>query len=362
MKNRNWILNRILSQGSFSIRKTIIDFKELPCTPYLDSDSFAFGNAGILYGLDKLSLLDKYNRELIRNKTKVTLKNSSSPISITRGELGILYSYFLMNPMDLKEIMNIKKLLLDNKNTSNYSLFNGLSGMGIVALNIYNMTNDPFFRDISVNFAYQIINKEIIISQYYGLGYGNTGIALFLLKMIKAHLIPKHYLKKAKYYLIYDYKNGLIKNKGQIRGVKYNRNINIPYIYLPYGSAGLIKVMIEYLRIDSSDKNIVRMISVLVKSLDIKATLYTGYYFGVSGIISMLEDVKTQNICLKETTRIQNTLINYLIYSQTNINDLIIFPADQNFNAAIDYGSGELGILLVIQKLLHYSEFDPLFI
>ncbi|MBW7988292.1 hypothetical protein [Lactobacillus helveticus] len=71
-----------------------------------------------------------------------------------------------------------------------------------------------------------------------------------------------------------------------------------------------------------------------------------------------LDSIKINN---KNVLVTLDTLLESLLSTRICKNDKVLFPADQNLFTAIDYGSGELGILLTINKLVTKREFDPLF-
>ncbi|WP_251717887.1 hypothetical protein [Lactobacillus agrestimuris] len=109
------------------------------------------------------------------------------------------------------------------------------------------------------------------------------------------------------------------------------------------------------------DKALFNELSYLYNSLNIKSTLQAGYLLGTAGIISSLLDLNFTSI--DDTISVTlNTLTESLLSTRIYKNDEIFFPADQNLFTAIDYGSGELGVLLTINKIIKKCEFDPLFL
>ena len=54
-------------------------------------------------------------------------------------------------------------------------------------------------------------------------------------------------------------------------------------------------------------------------------------------------------------------LIRSLLSTGFKMKNQIIFSGDQNFQEFIDYGSGSMGILLTLKKIIDNQEFDPIF-
>lgn len=334
-------------------------------TPYFENNyNFAYGFSGIIYGLDVLNmkipnkLVDYCYKDFI-NKGDIT-----SPCSLTRGKLAALVSIYHCVPnkkLEIKigKLLNIELINSLNKKINNFSLFNGLSGIGFLAVLMFKETNNFYFLSLAQTVYNQILKTKPILNNF-GLAYGNTGIALFLIHYAEVQR-TKNALKYAKFYILYDIKEGQIKNDiNRLRGITDKVGGNIPYIYIPYGSAGILKTINKYLSLEN-DKTLFNELPHLYNSLDIKSTLQSGYLLGTAGIISSLLNLVSVNIDNENISNTLNILLESLLSTRICEDDKIFFPADQNLFTAIDYGSGELGILLTINKIVTKQEFDPLF-
>ena len=100
----------------------------------------------------------------------------------------------------------------------------------------------------------------------------------------------------------------------------------------------------------------------LVNSLKVSSTLQSGYAFGTAGIISTLNDILKFDKTDPYQVRIYfEKLIRSLLSTGFKMKNQIIFSGDQNFKEFIDYGSGSMGILLTLKKIIDNQEFDPIF-
>lgn len=334
-------------------------------TPYFENNySFAYGFSGIVYGLDTLKmkipdrLLNKCYKDIL-NKGNIT-----SPYSLTRGKIPALMSINHYEPdkkLEIKigELLNVELMRSLSNETENFSLFNGLSGIGFLAIEMFKETHSTYFLSLAKMVYNQILKTKPILDNF-GLAYGNTGIALFLIHYAEIKK-TKNALKYAKFYILYDVKKGKIKNdSNRLRGIADKSGGSIPYIYIPYGTAGILKTIIKYLSL-KRDRDLFSELLYLYNSLDIKSTLQSGYLLGTAGVISSLLDLDSIKINNKNVLVTLDTLLESLLSTRICKNDKVLFPADQNLFTAIDYGSGELGILLTINKLVTKREFDPLF-
>ena len=335
-------------------------------TPYFSNNyNFLYGMTGILYGLEQL---EKNIPQYLIDSTLEQIEESENDVSISsvsKGKLGALitiYKFTLDKHLEYKirNLLNYEFSKLTLSKEKNYSLANGLAGVGFLSLIMFKLTKNDYYLSITDIVAKIILQHKIVLTKF-GLAYGNTGLALFL---IKYYIYNKQaiFLKCAKKYLLIDIQEGQLKNnKNKLRGIIKSAEENIPYIYLPYGTSGIIKTIIVYLK-QVEDYALKAELSFLVNSLKISSTLQSGYIFGTAGVISTLNDVlnfaENDPYCIKKYMK---RLIESLLSTGYRIKDQIIFPGDQNFREFIDYGSGLTGILLTFKKLIDSKEFDPIF-
>lgn len=345
----------------------IVKIKEVEkyITPYFDNKyNFAYGYSGIIYGLNELGM--KIPNSLIDQLYTAILCEDSitSPISLTRGSIAALITLYQYDSNDklknkIRELLNAELSKLLNRNNENYSLFNGISGIGFLALIMFENTRDNCFWTIAQIVYNQIVVKSPLMRSL-GLAYGNTGIALFLLHYGKYHKTNKVF-RFAKFYILYDIKVGQMHNdRNGFRGIRNIKNENIPYIYIPYGTAGIFKTIIKYLNL-KEDSGLIKELSHLYNSFNIQSTLQSGYLLGTSGIISCLLDYIPWSNFNRDVFKTLTILLKSLLSTKIQTNGKILFPADQNMFPAVDYGSGEMGVLLTLNKLITGKEYDPLF-
>lgn len=333
-------------------------------TPYFENNyNFAYGLSGIIYGSDVLKM--KIPNQLIDNCYRDIFYrgNITSPYSLTRGKIPALMSIYHYAPnkkleIEIGKLLNIGLTELLSKEVSDFSLFNGLSGLGILAILMFKETRNTYFLSLAQLVYNKLIKNKPVLNNF-GLAYGNTGIALFLIHYAEIQN-SKHALRHAKFCILYDVKKGqIINDSNRLRGIADKVGGGIPYIYIPYGTAGIIKTIIKYLSL-KKDRALFKELIYLYNSLNIKTTLQSGYLLGTAGLISSLLDLHSVNIDNNISSTLNN-LIESLLSTRICKNKKVYFPADQNLFTTIDYGSGEIGILLTINKIITNQEFDPLF-
>lgn len=335
-------------------------------TPYFSNNyNFLYGTAGVLYGLQELDnpipqeLID-FTLEEIKGKDDEVLLSS-----LSRGRLAALITIYdiTLDPSleyKIKNLLNYEFSKIIFSRNIRFSLANGLSEIGLLSLIMFKITQKEYYLSLPDVIVKTILEQKIVLSEF-GLAYGNTGLALFLLKYYR-YKGQKSLLNQAKKYLLIDIQKRQLRNgKNKLRGIKDNCESNIPYIYLAYGTAGILKTILLYLR-QSFDHVLIKELSFLVNSLKVSSTLQARYMLGTAGIISTLGDVL--NLGEDDPYHIRLYFEN-MIYSLLStgfiIRDQIIFPGDQNFKEFIDYGSGSIGILLTLKKFMDNKEFDPIF-
>ena len=335
-------------------------------TPYFSNTyNFLYGTAGVLYGLqqfDESIPQDLLDATLEKIKSK---DNEVLPSSLSRGKLApmiVIYRLTLDPNLENKisNLLNCEFSRIAFSKKISFSLDNGLSGIGILSLIMYEITQKEYYLSIPDIIVKIILQQKIILSTF-GLAYGNTGVAVFLIKYYK-YRKKISILKQSKKYILTDIQKGqLINGKNKLRGIRCNLKSNIPYIYIPYGTAGIIKTTLLYLG-EIDDLGLRKELNLLENSLKVSSTLQSGYAFGTAGIISTLNDILKFDKTDPYQVRIYfEKLIRSLLSTGFKMKNQIIFSGDQNFKEFIDYGSGSMGILLTLKKIIDNQEFDPIF-
>ncbi|RVU70251.1 hypothetical protein EJK17_08660 [Lactobacillus xujianguonis] len=180
-------VKEIFEIGLQSLRTSVKDQNiKSKLTHYFENDfSFAFGESGILYGLKILGI--EGNEQLL-NKTMVSIKkqgDNSSICSLSRGKLSALVTLYYCKSYPTLEyqIMGLMTKKLSDlliEEDMNFSLFNGITSIGFLAIYMYKLTKNMYFISVAKLVYDTLVKMQPCVSKY-GLAYGHTGIALFLI-------------------------------------------------------------------------------------------------------------------------------------------------------------------------------------
>ncbi|MCT2907586.1 hypothetical protein EFT87_02765 [Schleiferilactobacillus harbinensis] len=341
----------------------MIQQNELPLTPYINNNpaNFAYGLSGLVYGSHLLKIndaaLDKEFHNEVINAAKA---QNIAPFSLDRGQLGSLMTHYYVF-RDTWSQVKLNGLFNRFFQTNNHSLclFNGAAGIGQSALWLFGLTKDEQYRRVAKQALQEVLERPESLPRY-GLGYGNSGVALFLTHYAEIFDQPS-LLSTALTYWLTDYYQGTIASTRRVRGVAAGEHQRIPYIYIVHGTAGLIRTGLQILQ-NLPSQELDQAIQQLSQSLLVSSTINVGYLYGTGGLVSTLIELEKQ-YHQRKFKLAEATLLNSILSASIPAGNKMFLPSDANTNVGLDYGAGMIGDLLVMQKVVanRSGEFDPLF-
>lgn len=337
-------------------------WKYLKSTPYVGdaSDcSLIYGKLGTILllkkeikNLDITPLISKARNQIVELNSKKQLN-----LGLFFGLAGTaLFEFYADIPFG-KNYSLIKLIERLETEQQNNSLCNGYAG---IVYALQKMSSKKGYPDFTKKIEAILLKLQDDIGKTTdeGLEYGDLGTALVLLNQFSITKRNEYLVSVDK--IIENCKN-LYKNDKAFTGISYNlhkwKNIRSPY--LMNGSAGLIFILFKYISVTNNDKW--KLIDKFIDSLDLPFTYNYGVNNGTAGILLVIKLMLAYNGDIPK--RIYNKLIkldsyysNHLFYSFIDSRVKLGWPSDGQVFIADDLGSGNLGILLVLNMTEYRGE------
>lgn len=324
--------------------------------------SIGFGAVGVLYSLKKSGFELPYQGvEWVKEHLKEITIETYPPGLIT-GISGIALGLWEIGLKE--EAIDLLKLVQKHPlYFKHHSFYYGLAGIGIVNLHFYCYTHDEKYLDQSISIlnvlldlAYDSIDGLYWKDREYGinlgLAYGQSGVALFLLRLSQI-LLDEKILIHAKRALSYDLSKRE-KIESNVYSFKDNSNTYEPYIEV--GTAGIIKVLLRFGYPKTNDES--EILKYMVNDIYRKYSVFPGFSFGLAGFIDTFIDLyiyHKRKIYLEMLQRPLSGLLNFYLI---NNGEEILTPGDGLLRFSSDYVTGAAGILRVLKRILKQDGAD----
>ncbi len=331
--------------------------------------SLGFGAGGVLYALQKVDnyIPERWKRWFL-DRTERIDPTEFAP-GLLSGLAGIGWVLLELGEMEaaLKLIQYANDHpLLDN----DYTFYYGICGVGMTNLKFYLSTGDEKFLDLAVRLYQKLIGKAVedkgkmywrndfsSDTPFIGLGSGQSGVALFLLRLYQI-LGDKELLRKGESALQFDLAQGEYIERG-VMSFRHDQTLE-PYVEV--GSAGIAKVLLRYGWIDQ--------VRPILNDLYRKYSVLPGYLFGISGAIDTFIDAylfTKQTIYLSKLKRPLEGLRIVHLFEPKSMTNLI--PTDEIpdgmavsgeglLRISCDFGTGCAGVLRVLHRVIHMDDAD----
>lgn len=341
MKIQKQLLDKIHFNGNFLT------------TPYVKSKlSLINGIAGILLYLNFKNMLNTQDKKrwssyiLAKyNKTQISsgLFFGKMGLAITLAKMGIIFEK--NKPLqDLLYKLNVEKI-----NFLSPNLANGISGLLLGFYILSNIDGYPDFRTIRYNLIKSLVRHHNVKEN--GIEYGKLGILLCISFLNRKDEIFKKYCKENAFLDIKDSIDKLtkqnIKNNTFV-GIPENYEDKIIYPGLMVGGAGIILYYLFF------DYNKFKM-NTLLRLYDVPFLVNNGFSYGVAGfifpILLGLRFNKFKDKDLKTAKKYLTYWQKYMLNNFINRNNYYGWSSDQGLNIHDDFGSGNTGILMVLNML-----------
>jgi len=332
-----------------------------PADPFIHRTnplSLGFGASGVLYTLKKCGLeIPKQASDWLEQKLDKLVPADMSPGLLT-GAAGIAWSLselgFEDRALELMRIANDSPLL-----KAHHSYLYGMAGIGLANLHFYVRTSRPEYLSIANDRADALLRsvKENERGIYWendgllhlGYAYGQSGVALFLLRL--AELSGNQRFRSiGRRALEFDLLHAEEREPGILTFARAPEDpTSVPY--LEEGSAGIARVAIRYGLWDS------RLEKILL-DLHRKYAGFVGLLYGLGSFV----DVLTDAYLFSGETRFMDMAKRPI----RGIRDLYLLkypqgwatPGDNMFRISCDYGTGTAGILRTLHRFTHLDAAD----
>ncbi|HLU46282.1 MAG TPA: class III lanthionine synthetase LanKC [Natronosporangium sp.] len=322
--------------------------------------SLGFGASGVLWALERsgFSLRPEWREWLEKQVTDLDI--DEYPNGLMSGLAGIAWA------LDDLGLHAPARDLLDQANRrmsdiNDYTFYYGLAGLGMANLRFHlrerrqddleaakecaRILRDTVQRDGPHVYWLNEFAKDGPLT---GLGFGQSGVAMFLLRMYQITQ-DSSYLQLGRDALAWEMANSESLSNGAIMF----RHGNTLEPYVEVGSAGVAKVLLRYGDLDSA--------RALLRGLDIDYSVLPGYSFGMAGVAdtmldaaAILGDSSYRDIALKQLDYLRRIYLfepakRFAIPRQDGTTPLAV-PGEGLLRCACDLLTGSAGVLRVLHR------------
>lgn len=348
--------------GKFILKN--IDYRKdrlFPADPFLyltNPLSLGFGATGVMYVLKKCGVQTPKKAFLwIEDKLKEIDEKTYSP-SLLTGISGIAWGLWELGyeekSLDLMKMANNHKL-----SRKHHSLFYGAAGVGLANLYFYLKTRKTEFLEIANEIGLFLLstsqrNKKGVYwkdgkNVWLGYGYGQSGVALFLLRLYQ-FTDEKKYFQLGEEAIRFDLSYG---KKIEEHVISFpsstdKKDITLEH-YIETGTAGIIKVLLRYRK---------KIKTEIINDIYRKYSVFCGLIFGLGSFIDTFVDVY---IFLKKERYIRMigrplAGIKNLFLLETK--DGLATPGDNLFRVSCDYATGVAGVMRSLHRIITLDKAD----
>ena len=332
-----------------------------PADPFMHQTNplgLGFGGSGVLYALKKCGFeipqraYDWLEQQL--DKAKL----DDLPPGLLTGASGIAWSVSELGLEDraaeLMKAANQSALL-----NRHHSYLYGMAGVGMANLHMYVRTSRPEYLAAARDLAESLLgtaqeNERGIFWEdenkllHLGYGYGQSGVALFLLRLSQLTGDEK-YKSEGRRALEFDLSYGEEREDGVL---SFPRAPEDPTLqpYLEEGSAGIARVAIRYGLLDRTEK--------ILADAHRKYAGFAGLLYGLGSFVDILTDAylfsndeKYLEMAKRPIAGIRDI---YLIKQPQGS----ATPGDGLFRISCDYATGVAGVLRAFHRHTHLDDAD----
>ena len=319
--------------------------------------SVGFGACGVLYALKKCDFevpkdaFDWLERELDQARAQ------DLPPGLLTGSSGVAWSLWELGFEDrAREFMTIANHSELAK--AHHSYFYGIAGIGMANLFFYCRTKNSEYLANASGLADHLLeiaqesdegifweNDDVV---HLGYGYGQSGVALFLLRLHQMSGKEK-FLSRGMRALEFDLAHGIEIENGVISFPRGPSDSTLdPYI--EEGSAGIAKVAMRYGLWDKMDA--------ILLDAHRKYSSYAGLLYGLGGFVDVLTDAfvfSRRRDFLKMARRPLSGIRDvYLVKHSRGA----ATPGDGLLRISCDYATGIAGVMRALYRFAHLDEAD----
>lgn len=344
--------------NSYRLDKEYTLFPVDPFARHTNTLGLGFGASGIVYSLMQSGFEvapaahERFAKEL------ADARGDRLAPGLLTGSAGIAFALFGIGDNEAAErflgYANTSPLL-----HSHHSLYYGMAGVGMANLVAYRRTGKAKYLEMAIDLAEGLVREGIDDgngihwkdkeSVRIGFGYGQSGVALFFLRLSQIMGVDswKTFGQKA---LNYDLSFGREREGGTITFGCSPEEESTFEQYIEQGSAGIAKVAIRYGRWREADR--------ILADVHRKYAGFPGLLYGLSGFIDVLVDAyrfSGDDKYLHMTRRPLEGLVDLYFIKQVHGHAT---PGDNLFRVSCDYATGVAGVMRTLYRLAHLTADD----
>jgi serine/threonine protein kinase len=331
-----------------------------PADPYVyrtNPLSLGFGACGVLYALAKCGFEVPHVAFEWLERTVQGASIDSYPPGLLTGYSGIAWVLSELGITDLATVA------MERANTSpllyeHHSYLYGMAGIGLANLHFYLLTQEQKYLAMAEQLAQRLIasshEDELGASWeaddvvHLGLGYGQSGVALFFLRLFQiTH--DDRFLSFGRKAVDFDLSQGLEVEDGVMSFPRAMGDFTLDP-YLEEGSAGIAKVALRY--------RLTGQIDPILADTHRKYSAFPGLLYGLGSFVDALVDaflITTEPRFYEMAKRpISGLKEIYAIRRPQGI----ATPGDGLHRVSLDFGTGAAGILRAIYRFSNIEHAD----
>lgn len=332
-----------------------------PADPYVHRTnplSMGFGACGMLYTLKKCGFeIPQSASDWVEKKLdKVGIDDL--PPGLLTGASGIAWSLWELGfedrAVELMRMANQSALL-----KRHHSYFYGMAGIGMANLFFYLRTKRPDYLATANDLADSLLRTAQDSDRgiywesdgllHLGYGYGQSGVALFLLRLSQLSG-EERFLSEGRRALEFDLSHGEEREDGILSFPRAPADATV-VPYLEEGSAGIAKVAMRYGVWDER-------LEMIFADVHRKYAGFVGLLYGLGSFV----DVLTDAFLLSNDARFLEMAKRPI----TGIRDIYLMkqpqgsatPGDNLFRISCDYATGVAGVMRTLHRFAHLDEAD----
>ena len=331
-----------------------------PADPFLhetNSLSLGFGACGVLYSLKKCGFeIPKRAYDWLEQELD-SVKPGNLPPGLFTGASGIAWSLWELGLKDraaqFMEMANQSAIL-----KRHHSYLYGMAGIGMANLYLHVRTKESSYLAMANDLADALLNTaqesdrgiywEDNTLVHLGYGYGQSGVALFLLRL--SHLSGREkFLSTGRRALAFDLSHGVEAESGVLSFPRAPSDTTIEP-YLEEGSAGIAKVAMRY--------GIWDQMEMILSDVYRKYAGFPGLLYGLGSFIDVLTDAfifTNDEKFLEMAKRPISGIRDLYLIKQSHGSAT---PGDGLFRISCDFATGTAGVLRALHRFDHFDHAD----
>jgi serine/threonine protein kinase len=348
--------------GSFIVANMRLEDKNglFPADPFMHLTnplSLGFGASGVLYALKKsgfeapsaaIDWLEKALDKMKPENLAPGFLTGASGIAWVLMELGLKD-----RASDLIKMANESSIL-----KKHHSYFYGMAGVGMSNLHLYVRTRKPEYLAMAEELGESLLktareNERGIYWEaddllHIGYGYGQSGVALFFLRLYQTTGKDK-FLFQGRRALEFDLSYGVADEPQILSFVR----APLETTYLPYleeGSAGIARVALRYGMWDK--------IEMMLSGVHRKYAGFAGLMYGLGSFVDVFTDAFVVSGDPRYMEMAQRPIAGirdfYLVKQPTGL----ATPGDGLFRLSCDYATGAAGVMRTLYRNAHPGDAD----